>query len=317
MSPDPINLPGLEPRPDFISRLLGLRKHLSWKQAFTSLRHPNYRLWFWSQIVSLFGVWMESTALGFLVFELTKSPAYLGLVGFMTGVPTWVFMLYAGVIADRVPRRTLLMITQTVMMMLAFAVAALTFLHWIQPWHILVMAFLLGTANAFEAPARQSFVLEMVDHRGHDQRHRPQLGHVQRGHGRRADGRRPDLRLLRSGLVLRHQRPVLHRRHHRAPADEARAVRAQAPTDLGPGRPQRGPALRRGPSADPDDHRAHRGRQHFRHLVHHPPSRPGPSTSSTGTPGRTATFSRPAASGRSPRPCSSPRSAASASGASS
>src|SRR4030065_1778995 len=108
-------------------------------------------------------MWMESTALGFLVFELTRSPAYLGLVGFVTGVPTWMFMLYAGVIADRMPRRTLLMITQTVMMVLAFAIAALTFLHWIQPWHILVMAFLLGTANAFEAPARQAFVLEMVD----------------------------------------------------------------------------------------------------------------------------------------------------------
>jgi MFS family permease len=71
-------------------------------------------------------------------------------------------MLYAGVIADRVPRRTLLLVTQTVMMALAFAVAGLTFLHWIQPWHILVLAFLLGLANAFEAPSRQSFVLEMV-----------------------------------------------------------------------------------------------------------------------------------------------------------
>jgi MFS family permease len=135
---------------------------LSWKQAVTALKYPNYRLWFWGQIISLFGMWMESTALGFLVFELTRSPAYLGLVGFVTGVPAWMFMLYAGVIADRMPRRTLLMITQTVMMVLAFAIAALTFLHWIQPWHILVMAFLLGTANAFEAPARQSFVLEMV-----------------------------------------------------------------------------------------------------------------------------------------------------------
>jgi len=135
---------------------------MSWKQAWTALRYPNYRLWFRGQVVSLFGMWMESTALGFLVFELTKSPAYLGLVGFAAGIPTWLFMLYGGVIADRMPRRNLLMITQSVMMALAFAVAALTFLHWIQPWHILVMAFLLGTANAFEAPARQSFILEMV-----------------------------------------------------------------------------------------------------------------------------------------------------------
>ena len=129
----------------------------------TALKYPNYRLWFWGQIVSLFGTWMQSTALGFFVFDLTKSPAYLGLVGFAMGVPTWLFMLYAGVIADRVPRRTLLMITQTAMMVLAFALAALTFLHLIQPWHILVIALLLGTANAFEAPARQAFVLEMVE----------------------------------------------------------------------------------------------------------------------------------------------------------
>jgi len=162
MTSDPVFTPPAANRPGFVRRLTGLRKHMSWKQAVTALKYPNYRLWFWGQIVSLFGMWMESTALGFLVFELTASLAYLGLVGFAAGIPTWLFMLYAGVIADRMPRRTLLIITQSVMMALAFAVAALTFLHWIQPWHILGMAFLLGTANAFEAPARQSFVLEMV-----------------------------------------------------------------------------------------------------------------------------------------------------------
>ena len=163
MSPEPLYAPEPLPRPGLLGRLLHVRRQMSWRQAFTALKYRNYRLWFWSQIVSLFGTWMESTALGFLVFDLTKSPAYLGLVGFVSGVPTWLFMLYAGVIADRMPRRNLLVLTQTAMMLLAFAIAALTFLHWIQPWHILVMAFLLGTANAFEAPARQSFVLEMVD----------------------------------------------------------------------------------------------------------------------------------------------------------
>ena len=155
-------MPDSTPPPGLLRRLIGLRKRMSWKQAVTALKYPNYRLWFWSQIVSLLGTWMESTALAFLVFDLTKSPAYLGLIGFSTGAPTWIFMLYAGVIADRMPRRTLLMITQTAMMLLAFAIAALTFLHLVQPWHILVIALLLGTANAFEAPARQSFVLEMV-----------------------------------------------------------------------------------------------------------------------------------------------------------
>ncbi len=162
MSPEPLP-PPLMPRPPWLGRLHHVRRQMSWRQAFTALKYPNYRLWFWSQMFSLFGTWMESTALGFLVFDLTKSPAYLGLVGFAAGVPTWLFMLYAGVIADRVPRRNLLVATQTTMMLLAFTTAGLTFLHWIRPWHILVLAFLLGIANAFEAPARQSFVLEMVD----------------------------------------------------------------------------------------------------------------------------------------------------------
>jgi MFS family permease len=159
----PIPSPTGEPRPPFLRRLAGLRRRMSWKQAFTALKYPNYRLWFWSQMFSLFGTWMQSTAQGFLVYQLTKSPAYLGLVGFAAGIPTWFFMLYAGVIADRVPRRTVIIITQTWMMALAFILAALTFLHLVQPWHILVMALLLGAANAFEAPARQAFVLEMVD----------------------------------------------------------------------------------------------------------------------------------------------------------
>ena len=163
MTPYIAAYPPPPPPAGFLRRLSGLRKRLSWKQAVTALKYPNYRLWFWSQMFSLFGTWMQSTALGFLVFDLTRSTAYLGLVGFATGVPTWIFMLYAGVIADRMPRRTLLMITQTAMTLLALGLAALAFLHLVQPWHILVIALLLGTANAFEAPARQAFVLEMVE----------------------------------------------------------------------------------------------------------------------------------------------------------
>jgi MFS family permease len=163
MSPESAYLPPSVSRPRFLRRLFGLRKRLSWKQAFTALKYPNYRLWFWSQMFSLFGTWMESTALMFLVYKLTGSPAYLGLVGFASGAPSWFFMLYAGVIADRVSRRALIIVTQTAMMLLAFVIAALAFLNVVQPWHILVIAMLLGVANAFEAPARQAFVLEMVD----------------------------------------------------------------------------------------------------------------------------------------------------------
>lgn len=136
---------------------------MSWKQAFTALRYPNYRLWFWSQMFSLFGTWMANTAQAFLIFEMTRSSAYLGLIGFALGAPTWLFMLYAGVIADRVPKRSLLLVTQASMMILGFSLAAMTFLGVVQPWHILAIASLFGAANAFDAPARQAFILEMVE----------------------------------------------------------------------------------------------------------------------------------------------------------
>lgn len=141
---------------------LSPRARLGVQQTFSALRHRNYRLWFAGQLVSLAGTWMQTTAQGFLVFELTQSPAFLGYVGFAGGLPSWVFTLYGGVIADRVPRRTLLIVTQAVMMALAFALTGLVVSELIQPWHIIVLATLLGIAQAFDAPSRQAFVVEMV-----------------------------------------------------------------------------------------------------------------------------------------------------------
>ena len=131
--------------------------------TFAALRHPNYRLWFIGQMVSLFGTWMQSMAQGYLIFQLTHSPAYLGYVGFAAGIPVWLFTLFGGVLADRLPRRRLLILTQSYMMLLALA--TLTFTDLVRPWHIVVLAFLLGAGNAFDAPARQAFVLELVDRR--------------------------------------------------------------------------------------------------------------------------------------------------------
>ncbi len=133
-----------------------------WLERFPAFAHPNYRLWFAGQLVATFGIWMQSTAQGYLVFDLTRSPAYLGYVTFAGGIPIWLFMLYGGVIADRLPRRTVLLMTQVAMSVLGLSLATLTFLGLVQPWHIIVLAFLLGAANAFDAPARQAFVLEMV-----------------------------------------------------------------------------------------------------------------------------------------------------------
>ncbi|HTX90595.1 MAG TPA: MFS transporter [Anaerolineales bacterium] len=135
---------------------------LRWRETFAALRHYNYRLWFIGQVVSLVGTWMQSTAQGYLIYQITGSPAYLGLVGFVGGAPSLIFTLFGGVIADRLPRRKMLVITQTSMMILAFILAALTFMGLVLPWHIIVLAFLLGVANAFDAPARTSFILELV-----------------------------------------------------------------------------------------------------------------------------------------------------------
>ena len=133
-----------------------------WHETFAALKYYNYRLWFSGQVVSLVGTWMQSTAQGYLIYQITGSPAYLGLVGFAGGVPSILFTLFGGVVADRLPRRTLLIITQVVMMVLAFILAVLTFTNLVKPWHIIVLAFLLGIANAFDAPARTSFVMELV-----------------------------------------------------------------------------------------------------------------------------------------------------------
>jgi MFS family permease len=135
------------------------------QNTFASLHTRNYRLWFIGQLVSLAGTWMQTTAQGYLVFELTKSPAFLGYVGFAAGLPTWVFTLYAGVVADRLPRRSILLVAQSAMMVGAFALAWLVFKGTVQPWHIVVIALAVGVANAFDAPARQAFVADLVDRR--------------------------------------------------------------------------------------------------------------------------------------------------------
>jgi len=132
-------------------------------ETFAALRHRNYRLWFRGQLVSLFGTWMQTTAQGYLIYELTHSSAYLGYIAFASGLPTWLFMLYGGVVADRVSRRRVLIISQASMMLLALVLAGLTFSGLVQAWHILGLAFLLGVANAFDAPARLAFTLEMVN----------------------------------------------------------------------------------------------------------------------------------------------------------
>lgn len=130
--------------------------------TFAAFRHPNYRLYFSGQIVSLVGTWMQIVAQGWLVYQLTNSPLYLGLVSFASSVPVVFLSLGAGAIIDRLPRRRVLVMTQTSAMLLAFVLAFLTFTGLVQPWQILILSFLLGVVNAFDGTARQTFVKDMV-----------------------------------------------------------------------------------------------------------------------------------------------------------
>lgn len=130
--------------------------------TFSALKHRNYQLFFAGQLVSLIGTWMQNVSQPWLVYQLTGSPLYLGIVSFASAVPIIVLSLFAGVFIDRVPKRKLLLVTQTCAMLQAFLLAADVYFGWVQPWHIVIFAFILGTVNAFDAPTRQAFVIEMV-----------------------------------------------------------------------------------------------------------------------------------------------------------
>jgi MFS family permease len=133
--------------------------------TFAALRHRNFRLWFVGQMLSQMGSWMQSVAQGWLVYQLTGSELALGTIMFLGSLPTLFLMLPAGALADRLPKRTVVVAAQTMMMLQALALAALAFARVLQVWHVGVLAFTLGIANSFDAPARQAMVVEMVDDR--------------------------------------------------------------------------------------------------------------------------------------------------------
>ncbi len=130
--------------------------------TFRALRHRNYRLFFFGQLVSLVGTWMQSVAQAWLAYRLTGSAALLGVVAFSGQIPAFLFASWGGVVADRWPRRRILLATQVASMLLAGTLAGLTLANRVEVPHLLVIAALLGVVNAFDIPARQAFVVEMV-----------------------------------------------------------------------------------------------------------------------------------------------------------
>jgi MFS family permease len=135
---------------------------LPWRQTFAALRHRNFRLFFFGQLISLIGTWMQNTAQSWLVYDLTKSKLLLGTVAAVSSAPLLLFSLWGGSVADRHPKRTVMLWTQSGMMVLAFVFAALVWSGLVRPWHILLLAALGGAAMAFDMPARQAFMVEMT-----------------------------------------------------------------------------------------------------------------------------------------------------------
>jgi len=131
--------------------------------TFRALRHRNYQLWFFGQGVSLIGTWMQSMAQQVLVYRLTGSAVSLGIVNFMTVIPLLPFSFWGGSLADRVSKRKILLVTQTLMLVQAVVLALLTWTGLVRVWHVYLMAFILGMIKAVDMPPRQSFVVEMVE----------------------------------------------------------------------------------------------------------------------------------------------------------
>jgi MFS family permease len=127
-----------------------------------ALRHRNYQLFFGGQLISLTGTWMQSVAQSWLVYRLTGSTVLLGVVGFCGQIPVFLLAPIGGTIADRFNRHRILVATQTTAMLLASLLAALTLTHRIEVWHLFALAASLGLVNAFDIPARQAFVVDMV-----------------------------------------------------------------------------------------------------------------------------------------------------------
>ncbi|MCS7010833.1 MAG: MFS transporter [Anaerolineales bacterium] len=129
---------------------------------FPALTSRNFLIFWVGQFISLIGSWMQSTTLPYLAYRLSGRPFDLGLIGFSTTLPTLVLALPGGVLVERLEKRKIVIVLQTVMMFQAFGLAALTFGGLIQIWHLVVLSFLLGCATAVEITARQSMLVEMV-----------------------------------------------------------------------------------------------------------------------------------------------------------
>ncbi len=130
--------------------------------AYPALQNQNYKYYFYGQLISLIGTWLQIVAQGWLVLQLTNSAFMVGLVAALALLPTLFFSLFGGVIVDQFPKKNILLLTQSCAMVLALLLGILTLTGNISVWLIGTIAFLIGTVNAIDNPARQAFVPELV-----------------------------------------------------------------------------------------------------------------------------------------------------------
>jgi len=135
---------------------------ITWRHTFRALRHRNYRLFFWGQLVSLIGTWMQQTAMSWFVYQITNSKLLLGVVAAMGSAPMMLSSIWGGSLADRYPKRSILVATQSAQMICAFLLAAGVWAGFARPSFIIVIAALNGLAMGFDMPARQAFTVEMT-----------------------------------------------------------------------------------------------------------------------------------------------------------
>lgn len=133
------------------------------RRGFSAFGHRNYRLFYGGQVISLVGTWMQQVAQAWLVLQISGGePIWLGIVAAAQFVPVMILGLFAGILADSLPKRQTLIVVQATMMVLAAILAMLSAAGVVEIWMVLVLAVLLGCANALDMPVRQSFVVEMV-----------------------------------------------------------------------------------------------------------------------------------------------------------
>jgi MFS family permease len=130
-----------------------------------ALGSRNFRLFFFGQAVSLIGTWMQLIAMRWLVYRLTKSEVMLGVVGFISDIPLFLLVPFAGVLADRFKRHRIMVVTQTLAALQAAVLALLVITDQVAIWHVLVLGGLLGIVSAFDITARQAFIVDIIEER--------------------------------------------------------------------------------------------------------------------------------------------------------